>query len=78
MAEAERRFTVTNTRVFDYQREVVVELHGRTPAGEFEVVSYAFTPDPDEETRLQGFGTVEPPHEERVRDTLGEEGYTLA
>lgn len=77
MAEAQDGLEVTNTRVFDYRREVVVELHGRTSAGEFEVISYALTPDSDEETRLHSSEMVESTHEDRVRDTLDEEGYTL-
>jgi hypothetical protein len=36
-----------NTKLFDYKREVIVELHTRTTTGEFEVVSYTFTEGPD-------------------------------
>lgn len=66
---------IENTRVFDYQREVIVELHGRTASGEFEVVSYAFT-EGVEGTRLQ-HPEIPSPHEEIIREALAETDYTL-
>lgn len=68
---------ISNTRVFDYEREVIVELHGRTTAGEFEVVSYAFTEDSDHENRLD-HPEIPSAHEDLVQEALSERDYTLA
>lgn len=67
---------ISNTRVFEYQREVIVELHGQTTAGEFEVVSYTRTEDPDNETRLK-HPEIPSVHEEIVQEALAETDYTL-
>lgn len=68
--------SISNTKVFDYRREVIVELHGQTPDGEFEVVSYTFTADPDEKRRLRS-PEVPAAHEEVVDEALAETDYTL-
>lgn len=68
---------ISNTRVFDYEREVIVELHGRTTAGEFEVVSYAFTEDSGHESRLK-HPDIPPAHEGIVQEALAERDYMLA
>jgi hypothetical protein len=70
------RIDVSNTKVFDYQREVIVELHGRTPSGEFTAISYTFRADPDEETRLQS-PEIESAHVEVVQEALFAADYTL-
>lgn len=75
-AQADRPLDVSNAQVFDYSGEVLVELHGRTADGEFEVVSYAFTPADDDETRLRS-PDIPSAHEDPVRETLAEEGYEL-
>lgn len=65
---------VENTRVFDYHEEVIVELHGHTPEGEFEVVSYAFSVRSDDERGLRG-PEIDPDHEEIVREALSGTDY---
>lgn len=75
-AQADPSLDVSNAQVFDYRREVIVELHGRTAAGEFEVVSYAFRQDPDDETRLCSTDVADS-HEAVVHETLAEAGYTV-
>lgn len=67
---------ISNTKVFEYQQEVIVEIHGRTTAEEFEVVSYTFTADPDEEAELR-HPEIPPVHEEVVQEALAETDYTL-
>jgi hypothetical protein len=68
---------IENTKVFEYRREVMVELHARTQAGEFEVVSYTFRTDPEDETTLQ-HPEIPSTHEEIVTEVLDETDYTLA
>ena len=77
MAKAQDALDVTNAKLFDYQREVVVELHGETADGEFDVVSYRFRQDPDEDGLLQFQGSFEGAHEDAVRDELDRQGYAL-
>ena len=69
-------FTVENTRVFDYRREVIVELHGHTPAGEFEAVSYVFRVGSDDEEGLRS-PEIDTAHEDVVREALAETDYSL-
>ena len=68
---------IENTKVFNYQGEVIVELHARTPTGEFEVVSYAFREDPADETTLQ-HPEIPSAHEEIIIEMLAETDYTLS
>lgn len=78
-AQADPPLEVSNTKVFDYQREVIVELHGRTTSGEFEVVSYAFRQDPGGEAGLQPRATeIASAHEELVQEALAEADHTIA
>jgi len=71
------RLDVSNTRLFENRREVIVELHGWTADGEFGVVSYAFTPVPDADAQLRA-PEIPSAHEEVVLQALTETGYTLA
>jgi hypothetical protein len=66
---------VENTRVFDYRQEVIVELHGHTPDGEFEAVSYVFRVEADD-GRLRS-PEIAAAHEEVVREALSETDYSL-
>jgi hypothetical protein len=66
---------VENTRVFDYRTEVIVELHGHTPDGEFEAVSYVFRVDADDEGLRSP--EIDAAHEEVVREALAETDYAL-
>ncbi len=66
---------VENVRVFDYQRNVIVELHGETAEGEFDAVSYVFRDD-------SGDAGLRPPeiadaHEAAVYEALDDAGYTI-
>ena len=76
MPDDDAPFEVTNTRVFDYQEEVVVELHGRVD-GEFDVVTYRFTPAQDDDG-LRFPGSVDSDHEGVVREKLAENGFSVA
>lgn len=67
---------VENTKVFDYQQEVIVELHGQTPEGEFEAVSYAFRVVSDGEEGLRP-AEVDAEHEEVVKEALAETDYSV-
>ncbi|WP_459191914.1 hypothetical protein [Halosimplex sp. J119] len=70
--QSARPLDIENARVFDYQRDVIVELHGETPSGEFESVSYVFRGDPDEQqTRLQA-PEIADAHEDTVYEALGD------
>jgi hypothetical protein len=70
-------FNIENTRVFDYSQEVIVELHGQTPDGEFEAVSYTFRVDPDVKRELQP-PEIDAAHQEAVWETLAETDYVEA
>lgn len=73
----ERTLEVRNTQVFDYSQELIVELHGRTPDGEFDVVSYAFRANPDGDGGLQA-PEIQAVHEDHVEEALAETDYSLA
>lgn len=73
--QPESSLDVSNTKVFDYRRELIVELHGRTPDGEFDVVSYAFREDPEEDG-LQA-PEITAAHEDVVEEALAETDYSL-
>lgn len=75
--EATPVFDVENTRVFNYRQELIVELHGHTPDGEFEAVSYAFGVDPDGEDGLRS-PEIDTAHERFIREALAETDYTLS
>ncbi|WP_436926644.1 hypothetical protein [Halosimplex amylolyticum] len=74
--QSTRPLDVENVRVFDYRRDVIVELHGETPDGEFDAVSYVFREDPDDETGLRS-PEIEADHEAAVHEALDEADYTL-
>ncbi|MFC7138737.1 hypothetical protein ACFQMA_02660 [Halosimplex aquaticum] len=71
-----RPLDVENARVFDYRRDVIVELHGETPDGEFEAVTYVFRDDPDD-AGLQS-PEIDEAHEAIVYDALADADYTVA
>ena len=55
---------------------MIVELHGHTPAGEFEAVSYVFRVGSDDEEGLRS-PEIDTAHEEVVREALAETDYSL-
>jgi hypothetical protein len=69
---------ITSSNVFEYQNEVIVELHGRTADGELTVLSYSFEPDTDDETHLTPRERIEPDHQVAVEQSLEAADYRLS
>ena len=67
---------VTNTKVYEYQSEVTVEIMGADSGGEFTIVSYNFDLD-DDGTTIQRRGDIESSHRPTVDTALEEAGYSF-
>jgi hypothetical protein len=70
---ATERAKITGESVFRFSGEVLVELTGRTPDGEFLTVSYEFSRDDD---IVEPRGEVRQDHVAAVRGALVEAGYS--
>lgn len=75
--QSARPLDIENAQVFDYQRDVIVELHGETPNGEFEAVSYVFRDDPDEEAERLQSPEIDDAHEDAVYEALADTDYEI-
>jgi len=67
---------VTDTKLYAYSTEVIVEVMGVDSQGDFAIVSYQFDYD-DDETTVRAKEDVDPQHESHVEIALNEAGYTL-
>ena len=67
---------VTDTKVYEYQSEVTVEVMGTDSEGEFDIVSYHFDLD-DDATTVQYRGEIDPVYRSDVEEALTTSGYRL-
>ena len=67
---------VTDTEIFKYESEVVVELRGVDTDGDFTVTSYQFSVNADGST-VQAKGAFEPRFKNDIKTALEDAGYVL-
>jgi len=67
---------VTDTKLYEYTTEVIVEVMGTDSHGDFAMVSYQFAFG-DEKGVVRAKADLEPEHEPHVESALDDAGYTL-
>lgn len=68
---------ITDHSVYTYPDEILVELRGQTPEGEFTAITYQFEPAESNPEAVQPREPIDDADEEALVEILAEAGYEL-